>query len=303
MAILNFRIFLTALVMGAAGGASADPVSVPTYRGIAEVANTPSKIIALDIAAVDTLHALNAPLIGVPSKLYVNYLDSVGSAADPVGTLFEPDFEAMARMQADLIVAGGRSSKQFDALTDIAPTLDMTIWGEDHVATALQRLHSYGKILSKPEAAVSLEQAFLAKLAKAKSAISGKGSALIVLTNGPKVSVYGKGSRFGWLHAALDLPETVEGVDAQTHGEAVSFEFISNANPDWLIVVDRAAAIGLENQSAKVTLDNALVAQTTAWQKDQIIYLNAANIYIAGGGIQSMSHTLDEIIAGFASGA
>lgn len=116
---------------------------------------------------------------------------------------------------------------------------------------------------------------------------------------GPAVSVYGAGSRFGWLHEALDLPETVENVDVQTHGEAVSFEFIADANPDWMIVVDRAAAIGADNQSAQTTLDNDLVAGTTAAKEGQIVYLNAADIYIAGGGVQSMTRVMDTLIAGF----
>jgi iron complex transport system substrate-binding protein len=29
------------------------------------------------------------------------------------------------------------------------------------------------------------------------------------MTNGPKVSTYGPGSRFGWVHAALDLPPAI----------------------------------------------------------------------------------------------
>ena len=68
-----------------------------------------------------------------------------------------------------------------------------------------------------------------------------------------------------------------------------------------MIIVDRAAAIGQENQSAKTTLDNALVAQTTAWQNDQVIYLNAADVYISGGGIQSVMRTLDDVMRGFSA--
>jgi iron complex transport system substrate-binding protein len=167
--------------------------------------------------------------------------------------------------------------------------------------TAIDRPYGYGQIMNKEAEAAALAEAFSDKIAEAQGAIKDKGDALIVLTNGPKISVYGKGSRFGWLHSALALPEAVEDVDAQTHGEAVSFEFIADANPDWMIIVDRAAAIGQENQSAKTTLDNALVAQTTAWQKDQVIYLNAADVYISGGGIQSVMRTLDDVVRGFSA--
>jgi iron complex transport system substrate-binding protein len=119
------------------------------------------------------------------------------------------------------------------------------------------------------------------------------------MTNGPKVSAYGKGSRFGWLHQALDLPEAVETSSENSHGEAVSFEFIRDANPDWLLVIDRSVAIGAEGARADETLDNALVAETTAWKNGQVIYLNAADLYIAGGGARSIMNTLDLLIEGF----
>nr|WP_311200052.1 hypothetical protein [Leisingera sp. M527] len=49
------------------------------------------------------------PIAGVPSKLYVSYLQDLQDRAVPVGTLFEPDFEAIAMLAPDLIVAGGRA--------------------------------------------------------------------------------------------------------------------------------------------------------------------------------------------------
>ena len=86
-----------------------------------------------------------------------------------------------------------------------------------------------------------------------------------------------------------------------SHGDAISFEFIAQTNPDWLFVIDRGAAIGAEGQSAKETLDNPLVAETTAAQKDQIVYLNAGDAYIAGGGYQALMEMLDQVDTAFAS--
>lgn len=79
----------------------------------------------------------------------------------------------------------------------------------------------------------------------------------------------------------------------------MSFDFIAAADPDWLLVIDRAAAIGEEGARAAATLDNPLVARTTAWQEDQVVYLDAADAYIVGGGAQAMERTLDALIAAF----
>lgn len=102
------------------------------------------------------------------------------------------------------------------------------------------------------------------------------------------------------MHSALELPPAVEDVEAATHGEAISFEFLRDANPDWLIVLDRAAAIGSGEQNAMATLDNELVAETTAWKKGQVVYMPAADFYIAAGGIRSTKRVLETIRDAFA---
>lgn len=292
-----------AFALAAAAGtlpAQAEPVTIQTARGPAEVEAQPARVVVFDVAALDTIAALGVQPVGVPEKLFVSYLDDVAAGAAPVGTLFEPDFEAVAALAPDLIVVGGRSAAQFDALAAIAPTIDMTLGDDTLFADAEARIAAYGALFGKEEAAGALQADLDSALALARAAVADKGAALIVLTNGPKVSAYGPGSRFGWIHAALGLPPAIADVEAATHGEAISFEFIQKANPDWLLVVDRSAAIGEGAAAARATLDNPLVAETKAWQAGQVVYLDAAPIYIAGGGVRSLHATIDQILAAFA---
>ncbi|MFZ1231623.1 MAG: hypothetical protein WAQ53_00005, partial [Thiofilum sp.] len=102
----------------AATGATADPVVVETARGPVEVAEGPTRVVVFDMAALDTIDALGVQPVGVPEKVFIPFLDEAVAAAgaQPVGTLFEPDFEAVAALEPDLIVVGGRSSPQFEAL-------------------------------------------------------------------------------------------------------------------------------------------------------------------------------------------
>ncbi|MFB2532181.1 siderophore ABC transporter substrate-binding protein [Paracoccus sp. p4-l81] len=277
-----------------AGAALADPVTIDTARGPVTVEATPKTVAVFDVAAADTLAALGVPAAGLPDKLYVDYLTP---APTTIGTLFEPDLEALSGLNPDLIVLGGRSAAQFDAVSKVAPTIDMTV-SADVVGDAKARLAAYGALFDKADAAAELATALDARIAEAQAAAKDKGTALIVLTNGPKLSAYGRGSRFGWLHDTIGLPEAYPNLKPETHGDAISFEFIAEANPDWLIVVDRGAAVGAEGASAKQTLDNPLVAGTKAAKAGQVIYLNPANLYIAGGGYQSLMGNLAEMIAG-----
>lgn len=275
----------------------AQSVEIKTAAGPASVAVTPETVVAFDLAAIDDLTALGVAVAGVPDITPPAYLADAIAGAEKVGTLFEPDFEALAVMAPDLIIAGGRSQSQVGPLGQVAPTIDMTISGDTMMDDARARVTAYGAIFERENAAADLLAELDAAIADTRAAAEGRGEVLIVLTNGGKVSAYGDDSRFGWLHTALDLPEAYPDLTAETHGEAVSFEFIADVNPDWIFVVDRGAAIGQEGEAAAVTLDNPLVAGTTAGESGQIVYLDAARLYLAGGGIQSMMGTIAEVAA------
>lgn len=268
---------------------------IETAAGPVDIDKVPQTLAVFDIAAVDTLDSLGVKIAGLPENLYVPELARLKDDTEVVGTIFEPDMEALSALAPDLIILGGRSSPQLAATSRIAQSVDMTMDGDDLFAQAKQRLAAYGALVDKQAEAAALAAELDALLVSTREAVQGKGKALILMTSGPKVTAYGKGSRFGWVHAALDLPPAVEDVEAATHGEAISFEFVRDANPDWLIVLDRAAAIGSGEQSAMATLDNELVAETTAWKNKQIVHVPAADFYIAAGGVQSMQRVLETI--------
>lgn len=276
---------LLALMAGATYAAE-----VQTARGPMDVAEAPKKVVVFDLAALDTLQALGVEVAGIPRPLYLPYLQA-GDAA-PVGTLFEPDMEALAALQPDLIIAGGRSAKVVPDLARLAPTVDMTI--SDALTDGQARLHDYGVLFGKEEVAAALQTTLQGKLETVRDAARGR--ALIVMTNGPKVSVFGKAGRFGWLYD-LGFEQADPGLAEANHGEAVSFEYLHRMDPDVMIVLDRLAAIGQEGASAQETLDNPLVHGTKAWKSGQMIYLSAGPLYVATGGVQSLGITLDEMLA------
>jgi iron complex transport system substrate-binding protein len=276
-------------------------LDVETYAGKVTVEGTPSKVAVFDIAALDTLLAIGVMPAGIPENLYLAELSDMKGKAEVVGDIFEPDLEALSALAPDLIILGGRSSGKEKETVKVAPSLDMTMDGVDVVDQARERAITYGAIFGKQAEAEKAVAEFDAALARAKAAVQGKGKGLILMTNGPKITAYGIDSRFGWVHKALDLPPAVEDVEAATHGEPVSFEFIAKANPDWLLVLDRAAAIGANDQNAKATLDNALVAETKAWKSGQVIYLPSADFYIAAGGLKATERVLATIEAAFSA--
>lgn len=283
--------------------ALAQTAEIETAAGVQAVPVGPETVVAFDLAALDTLTVMGVPVAGVPAIAPPAYLADVIDGTPTVGTLFEPDFEALAVMAPDFIIAGGRSQGQVAPLSRIAPAVDMTISGDNLMADARARITAYGAMFQQEDVADALLADLDAAIENARSVTEGRGNALIVLTNGGKVSAYGDESRFGWLHTSLGLGEAYPDLNADTHGEAVSFEFIAELNPDWIFVVDRGAAIGQEGEAAAVTLDNPLVAGTTAGQNGQIVYLESAPLYLVGGGYQSLMGTIEEVVAAFTDSA
>lgn len=267
--------------------------TVETAAGPVEVASA-ARVAVLDVPALDSLAALGVAPVAAPDKLYVDYLSDLAAATPDAGTLFEPDLEALAAADPDLIVIGARAAAQKDALAQIAPVIDMSI-GADVLADTKARLAAYGALFGKQDKAAELTADLDARLVKLAEAGKGKGSALVVLTNGPKMSAYGKGSRFGWMFDATGLTEAAPGLKVDTHGAAVSHEFIATANPDWLFVVDRGVAVGEAGSSAQATLDTPLVAGTNAWKAGHVVYPDPTSLYIAGGGYTAMTRAIDQL--------
>ena len=81
----------------------------------------------------------------------------------------------------------------------------------------------------------------------------------------------------------------------------ISFEYIKEKNPDWLFVLDRSAAIGEEGKAAKDVLDNPLVAESTAWKKGQVVYLDSS-AYLAAGGAQQLQTVAKQAAEAFKKG-
>ena len=294
---LTSKVIVAVAVLSSSVAAMAGE-RVETASGPVEL-ERPERVAVYDIAALDTLTALGVNVVGRPDKVYLPGLSGETEDIPIVGTLFEPDLEALNAAEPDLVVVASRSSGMVEATRRVAPTIDMTLDGADLVAETRRQIADYGRLFGREDAARALTAEIDTAAERARAAAVDKGDALIVLTNGPKISVYGETSRFGWLHRELGIPPAAGDLSAAVHGEAVSFEFIAETDPDWLIVLDRAAAIGSGEAGARATLDNDLVARTSAWSNGRVVYMPAAEFYIAPGGARTLVTLLDAVADGF----
>ncbi len=276
--------------------ATAQTINVPHAQGNTQVAPNPAKVVVFDLASLDTLHALGVEVSGVPTAQFPTALSKYASEKyEKVGTLFEPDYEAVNAAAPDLIIVGGRSSAKYAELAKIAPTIDLTADPAAFMEGFKRNVRLLGTIFGKQAEAEAQLTKLETSVAALRQEASKAGKGLLVLTTGGKMSAYGPGSRFGLLHSDFGIMPAAEGVAPTNHGQAITAEFILKTNPDWLFVIDRDVATGQGSGAAKSVLDNELVAQTNAWKKNQVVYLDPVNWYLIGGGLTALQASVEQI--------
>ncbi|MET1087842.1 MAG: siderophore ABC transporter substrate-binding protein [Arthrobacter sp.] len=293
------------LTMTACGGGAvasnstgeAATITVEHAQGsTANVPVNPEKVFTFDLGVLDTLDALGVEPAGVPEASYPESLSKFADAKyEKIGSLKEPDFEAVSAGEPDLIIISGRTSAAYGELSKIAPTIDLSIDAANPMESFKSQTEKLGVIFDK-ESEVGQKLADVdATIAdtKAKAADAGKG--LIVLTSGGEVTAYGAGSRFGIIHDVLGVPTAADVKSEGSHGESVSFEYIKQVNPDLLYVINRDTAIGSEAAAANPVLDNELVQSTNAAKNNKVINLDPAAWYIVGYGLNNVQAMVEAV--------
>jgi iron complex transport system substrate-binding protein len=271
-------------------------ITVRHAQGEVVLPETPTKVISFDLATIDTLDALGVTVAGVPKAPMPAYLKKYeGDDVEKVGSLFEPDYEAIAAAEPDLIVVSGRSAPKFAELAKIAPTIDLSVKPTDFFAASKANIETLGRIVGKEAEAKALIDGLNASTASLKEKTKGAGTGLLVLTTGGKMSTYGPGSRFGAIFDDYGMVPADAAIKADGHGQPISFEYILEKNPDWLFVIDRDAAIGGKGEAAAKLLDNDIVGKTKAWQNGHVVYLDGVALYLVGGGATALKQTVDQL--------
>lgn len=276
-----------------------EKLAVVHKLGTTDVPLSPEKIVVLDIGALETLNELGVVPVGIPKKFLPNYLD--GLKADTkiadVGSVIEPNFEAISALNPDLILISTRQEKFYKELSDIAPTVFIGTDSKDYLHSFRDQTILLGRIVGKEATAQEKVDSLLTFVAQEQVKFDeNKGKAMFLIYNNGRYSAFGKGSRFGFIHDVLHLKPVMNFDDESVHGQKVSSELIAKANPDYLFIVDRNAAV-LGKVANKAEMENPLVKQTTAFKHNKIFYLDPNVWFISGGGLTSVRLMVQDIEA------
>lgn len=274
-------------------------IIVKDSNGSIEVPKNPKKVVVFDNGSLDTIDALGAgaTVIGAPTENLPKYLEQY-TKVESAGGIKEPDLEKINQLRPDLIIISGRQQDFQEKLSKIAPTIYLAVDVKDTWNSTKRNIQTLATIFDKKELADQKITELEAEIGDLKAEAEQSGEkALVVLVNEGQLSAYGEGSRFGIIHDTFGFKQADNAIEASTHGQSVSYEYVLEKNPDILFVIDRTKAVGGDDTNDNLD-ENELVKQTNAGKNSKIISLQPDVWYLSGGGIESTRLMIQDVAKG-----
>lgn len=278
---------------------SLESIEVKDSNGLAvDVPVNPEKVVIFDMGLLDTFEVLDSKdkVVGTVTQSLPDYLSSFGdSDVVSVGSLKEPDLEAVYELDPDLILISGRQLDFLDELDKIAPTLYLSVDLENYWDSFAENMQTIGQILLMEEQVEAELDSIQKEMGALQEAAQDSGkSTLVTILNEGSLSAFGEHSRYGMLYEEFGFIPVDNSIESSIHGQSISYEYILQENPDLLFVVDRSQAIGGDTSISDLSL-NPVIQETRAYLQDAIIYLDADLWYLSGGGLQSIQLMIQEV--------
>lgn len=272
---------------------NADSITINHSKGVSVIPKNPSKIAVFDFSVLDTIDTLGVDNVEIagPINSIPKYLEKYKQTYFDGGEIKSPNIEEIFNFQPQAIFINNRQADFYDELNKIAPTVMVDLNAETYFEDFSRNVNNIAQMFDK-DATPYLKniQAKIEEVRKKAQATDEK--ALFIMLNNGKMSTYGKGSRFGLVFDTLDVKPADEDIEVSLHGKEVSYEYVSEKNPDIIFYIDRNDIVGGESIDA---LNNPLIEQTNAYKFDKIFKLDSEVWYLAGGGLTSVAQMIQEI--------
>ena len=202
-----------------------------------------------------------------------------------LGNHREPDLEAVVAADPDLIVNGQRFADYREDFADLVPEatiVELDPREDEPFDEELKRQTSVlGQVFDREDEAEQINGDFDAAMQRVVDGYRPGDTVMAVTVSGGEIGFIapGNGRTLGPLFEIFDFAPAleVEGASDDHQGDDISVEAIADSNPDWILVLDRDAAISAEDPEytpAQEVIENAAALQNvTAVQEGQVVYM------------------------------
>ena len=278
-----------------------ETVTVNHLQGTTVVPKNPKRVVVMDIGVLDSLDYLDIhpEMLATCSSYLPKYIDKYKDNTVDIGQMKNVDIEKINATKPDLIIISGRQSPYYKQLSEIAPTIDLSIDNNNYLVSFENKMRILGEIFDKEDMVTNRLFSIKSKIDTIRTDSRNKNKeGLLILTTGNSLHAYGPGMRYSFVFDVFGL-QTVVNKDRNEDtkspgGKTISYEYILETNPDYIMVIDRDFSVNL-GESAKRLFDNDLIKKTKAYQTNNIYYLDSDIWYLSGGGLESIDIMMDDI--------
>ncbi|WHR57496.1 siderophore ABC transporter substrate-binding protein [Acinetobacter haemolyticus] len=284
----------------------AAPITVKHMLGSTVVDYLPQRVAVLDMNEADFLDQLNIPILGMPKDYVPHFLEKYKSdkQIQDLGAIVQPNMERIYALKPDLILMTPLHVNHYQELSKIAPTIHYDINFNDsesnHINLVKDHLMTLGQIFNKEDLAREKALELDAEVKQVQSVTANRPEkALVVLHNNGAFSNFGIQSRYGFVFNAFGVKPASKAKDTSLHGQPISSEFIKQADPDILYIVDRTAVMERRSTINAATVENPLLRQTKAWKNGRVIFVDADAWYTTAASPTSLKIVMDDVKKGY----
>lgn len=244
-----------------------------------------TSVVATDNRTFQTLAEWDVPLTAAAVSLMppTNPYTQDTSIVD-TGNHREPNLEAIIAAEPDLIIVGQRYAGYYEDI--VADNPDSVVIaldpreGEPWDAELKRQTDTLAEIFGKQAEAKVLTDNFDQAIERVNAAYDPADKVMAVNVSNGNIGYISadEGRTLGEAVRFLNLTESfsVTNPTMDHEGEEVSVEAIADSNPDWLLVLDRSAAVGADDDdrpAVEIIESNEALANVTAVKEGRVIVM------------------------------
>jgi len=281
MSALSIVFFLAACgkTGGEAAQSSADPIVVTDFADrTVSFTDPPANVAALGSGDVDLMHAFGIEVVGKPTLSDESQLDEIAKDAEQIGTTHEVNYEKIALLQPDVVLANvGFNQEDVPTIEGLGTKVILT--EANSIQDIKKQITLYGEMLQKEDKAGQLMEKLDADLKAAASSLKNTDKRVLLVYGAP-------GTYMAALPNSLsgDFLDTAGGINVASDYPAlekfpqyaqINTERVVEANPDAVLLITHGDAEEIKQGFLKEMKQNAAWNTLDAVKNDRVEILPA----------------------------